>query len=318
MKLDIFGRLALASLLAVTAPALACDVCAIYTAANQRTEHNGFLLGVGEQYTHFGTLSESGSEVPNTAHQYLDSAVTQLFAGYNFTSRFGVQVTLPVISRTFRRPENGRNESGRLGGIGDLSLTGHFVPFDFATERSVFRLTLLGGVKFPTGDPDRIKEELSESPSTGGVQSGIHGHDLALGSGSYDGLVGGSLFWSRDRFFVTAAGQYSIRSRGAFDYRYANDLSWLGGPGYYVLLEHGYSLALQVVLSGESKGKDDLAGVPADDTGVTALYVGPACSVTWGGRLSADIGVDVPVLQHNTSLQLLPDVRVRGGITWSF
>jgi len=225
---------------------------------------------------------------------------------------------LPVIARSFRRPENGRNEQGSLGGIGDLALTGHFVPFDLATERSVFRFTLLGGVKFPTGNPDRIKEELSESESTGGVRSGIHGHDLALGSGSYDGLVGGSLFWSWDRFFVTAAGQYSIRSRGAFDYRYANDLSWLGGPGYYVLLEHGYSLALQVVLSGETKGKDDLAGVPADDTGVTALYAGPACSVTWGGRLGAEIGVDVPFVQHNTSLQLLPDVRVRGGITWSF
>lgn len=343
MRSPSAGRLALAGFLALAlgTPAAACDVCAVYAATSARSERVGLHLGVGEQFTHFGTLRDDSEKVDNTAGQYLNSSVTQLFAGYNFTSRLGVQLTLPLIARSFRRPEGGKMQSGSENGPGDLSLTGHLVAFDFATERSVFRFTVLGGVKFPTGSPDRIGEELEEEPAAagalhhevgehgprhaahdeataGGVESGIHGHDLALGSGSYDGLVGGSLFWSYDRWFLTAGGQYAIRGRGAFDYRYANDLTWTGGPGYFVFLDHGTSVALQAVVSGETKGKDDLAGEPAGDTGVTAVYAGPGVSITWASRLAAEVAVDFPALQHNTALQLMPDVRARAGLTWSF
>ena len=51
---------------------------------------------------------------------------------------------------------------------------------------------------------------------------------------------------------------------------------------------------------------------------MTALYVGPGVSFTWAARLGAELAVDLPVIQHNTSLQLVPDVRVRGGLTWTF
>jgi hypothetical protein len=317
MRPDLSRRLAFIGLLAFGAPTFACDVCAVYSAASATSERSGLQLGVAEQFTHFGTLRDNGHEVDNTADQYLDSSITQLFVGYNFNSRVGVQVTLPLIARRFRRPAGGRMQSGSENGPGDLSLVGHLVAWDFATERSVMRFTLLGGVKFPTGNSDRIGEELHEEESPG-VQSGIHGHDLALGSGSYDGLVGGTLFWSHDRLFVTTSTQYAIRSRGSFGYRYANELTWAGGPGYFVYLDHGWSVAVQGVFSGETKGKDDLNGEPAGDTGVTALYLGPQFSMTWGGQLALEMGVDVPVLQHNTSLQLLPDVRARGGLVWSF
>ena len=71
-------------------------------------------------------------------------------------------------------------------------------------------------------------------------------------------------------------------------------------------------------MSGETKGNDKQQGVQLDDTAVTALYVGPGLSATWGTALSAELAVDLPVLQRNTSLQLVPDVRVRGGLTWRF
>ena len=81
MTFEFAGRLALAGLLGATAPALACDVCAIYTATSQRVERTGLHLGVAEQYTHFGTLRDGSHEVANTADQRLDSSVTQLFVG---------------------------------------------------------------------------------------------------------------------------------------------------------------------------------------------------------------------------------------------
>jgi hypothetical protein len=146
----------------------------------------------------------------------------------------------------------------------------------------------------------------------------LHGHDLTLGSGSFDGIVGGQIFWSWRRLFVSGALQYAARTEGAFQYQFANDLSWVGGPGFYALLAHDYSLGLQAVLSGETKGNDTQQGRKTNDTAITALYVGPGMNLTWRTSLSTEIALDLPVIQHNTSLQLVPDLRVRAGLTWRF
>jgi hypothetical protein len=321
--------------------ASACDICAIYTATEQSEARTGFRLGFAEQYTHFGTERLGGEEVTLPAKEWMNSSVTQFLLGYTFSPRFGLQLNVPLIDRIFRRIHNHRIDDGSVTGLGDLALTANVLAFSRVSEESVFRFSLLGGIKFPTGDPALLAEELAApitaastarrapSPQHAGgsahaasdqlpEQGGLHGHDLALGSGSYDGIVGGQLFWSWHRAFATAAMQYSIRGAGSFQYHFANDLTWLGGPGMFVLLEHEYSLGVQAVLSGETKGNDTQAGVKANDTAMTALYVGPGVSFTWGTSLGADLAVDVPVLQHNTSLQLVPDVRVRGGLTWRF
>jgi hypothetical protein len=42
----------------------------------------------------------------------------------------------------------------------------------------------LGGAKFPSVDSSRLKEEFHEIEIEGTPESGIHGHDLTLGTGS--------------------------------------------------------------------------------------------------------------------------------------
>ena len=332
-----------AALAALASAAAACDVCAVYTATEVGERRTGFRLGVAEQVTNFTTLQRDGREVPNPGNEWLTSSITQVVLGYTFGPRVGVQLNLPFITRQFHRHEGDRLAHGDETGFGDLSLLAHVLAASHVTERSVFRFSVLGGLKLPSGSTGRLKEELSEGPATpaalgtrtafaqhaaggsgGGSAdvhahvSGIHGHDLALGSGSVDGIFGGQLFWSWQRFFFTATGQYALRTEGDIGYRYADELSWTGGPGVFALLEHDHTLGLQAVVSGESKGKDSLRGVPADDTGVTALYAGPGVLFTWGSSLSADLTADLPVLQHNTALQIVPDYRLRGGLTWRF
>jgi len=327
-------------------PAAACDVCAIYTATEMGESRTGFRLGVAEQFSFFNTIKQDGEEIGNPADEYVNSSITQVLFGYGVTPRFGLQLNLPIIARQFRRLDHDGNiEHGNEDGFGDMSLIGHYLVWSDVRETTVFSFNVLGGLKFPTGNPDRLGDELAEQeeveaeaalrtaarrirprhtgphPAPGGgpaVVSGVHGHDLALGSGSWDGVIGASVFWSWQRFFVTAATQFAIRSEGAFDYQFADDLTWLGGPGVYALLEHNYSLGLQAVLSGETKGKDTQQGVRLDDTGITALYAGPALTFTWGTSLAADFTVDLPAIQDNTSVQIVPDYRLRGGLVWRF
>jgi hypothetical protein len=293
---------------ACTQPVLGCDLCSVYAATEaQAGSGKGFFGGVAEQFTHFGTVQEDGHKVASEG-QYIDSSVAQVFAGYNFNNNVGVQLNLPVIYRAF----GSETIHGTELGIGDVSLVGTFTPYRHLSERFNFSWTLLGGVKFPTGDSSRLNTPDSELPE------GIGGHDLALGSGSYDGLVGTGVSGRWKRLFASASLQYAIRSEGDFQHQYANDLTWFGGPGVYLVLGHQYTLSLQAVVSGETKGKDTFSGVPDGDSAETLVYLGPQVNLTWGSRLAVVAGVDLPVSRDNSGLQVLPDYRVRGAVTLRF
>jgi hypothetical protein len=321
-------------LLAAAVDAGACDICAVYTATELREAKVGFRAGVAEQFTYYGTLQRDGEEIPNPNDEFLRSSITQVVLGYQLHPRAGVQLNLPLISRTFRRLGADGVARGDETGVGDLSLLANVLAFDRVSERSVFRFTVLGGLKLPSGDSSRLGEEAAEGDEAGHAEagphpalahvvgpeaaSGVHGHDLALGSGSVDGIVGGSLFWSWRRAFVTASGQYAIRTEGDFDYRYANDLTWLAGPGAFAVLTHDWTVTVQALVAGETKGKDEIDGVAADDTGITSLFAGPGFALTWGTSLHAELAADLPVVRHNTAVQVVPDYRLRGAFTWRF
>jgi len=133
-----------------------------------------------------------------------------------------------------------------------------------------------------------------------------------------DYIVDTSLFARYKRAFVSANVQYAIRTKGDFDYRYANDLIWSGGPGVYLVLESEWTLSMQMNVSGEYKPRDTFQGDKAEDTGMKAVYLGPELSVSWQGKLSAEMGVDFSVDIENAALQLVPDYRAHAGVTWRF
>lgn len=314
--------LSILSTFAVATPALACDICSVYSAGQAHGElGKGLYAGAAGQFTHFGTLQFEGARALDAFGQRLDSSITQALLGYNFTERFGLQFNLPIVHRSFRRPDDaGGVDRGTVTGPGDAALTGHVVAVNHEKRDFTFRANVLAGVKFPTGSTRRLHEEVDEfnSTATPPIDSGIHGHDLTLGSGSFDGLVGASLFTRCHRVFFSAQAQYAFRSTGDFDYRFANDLTWSGGPGLLAVLHDKHTLALQAVVSGETKERDIFMGMKADDTGITSVFLGPQINYTWSDKLSLELGVDVPMVLRNTDLQAVPDYRVRGALTWHF
>ena len=342
----------------------ACDVCGCYTPNQElnsepfHPRQGGFYLAAAEQYTFFGTTKFSGREVPNAADQYEQSSITQVIGGYNFNDRLGVQINAPLIDREYKRPAGFVNERGTVSGLGDMSLLFNFVavhteanpgsstvlpqhargkdggkdnpPPGFAHRDGgrprdfTFTLNLIAGIKFPTGRASRIKEEFNEVEIEGATPSGIHGHDLALGSGSYDAVLGAGGFARYKAGFFQASAQYTVRTTGAYDYRYANDVSFDAGPGYFLLRDREFgklgplTLGAQFVVSGEHKNRDTFRGEIAEDTGVTALYVGPRVLAAVGSRVVAEAGADLPVLVDNTSFQVVPSYRVRAGFSVKF
>ena len=303
---------------ASVSPVAACDFCSVSCVCDTQGANKGFFSGATEQFTHFGSMQLDGHKVDNETGQWLDSSITQVFAGYNFTKRFGVQFNLPFIHREFKRPEGFAMDRGHESGLGDASLTGNFVVFEKRSEVFTVRWSLLGGIKLPTGSSTRITEELSEVGFPGAPESGIHGHDLALGSGSVDGIIGSGVFARWKHLLVTASLQYNARTKGDYDYQFANDLTWSVAPGGYLILNENHSLALQLLISGEDKGKDTFQGASAPDTAMTSVYLGPQLTYTWSEKLSAQVGVDLPVLLDNSALQAVPDYRIRAAVSWRF
>jgi hypothetical protein len=341
------SRVALLSLLSLAAAsrALACDLCGCYLPTQELAgpQHRpvGFYAGVAEQFTHFGTLQFNHREVENPTDQELDSSITQLVLGAVFLDhRLALQVNVPLIYRSYKRPEGFEIEHGHESGLGDVSLLANFVAFrkdalfhespgglakdgktalagapgepDFSTT-----LNLIAGVKFPTGDSRRLKEEFNEVEVEGAPESGIHGHDLTLGTGSYDAIFGAQFFVRYKEVFFEADTQFTLRGDGRHSYHFANDLSWSAGPGFYIYRQGRRSVGLECVVSGESKNTDRFQGRVAEDTGITSLYVGPRVTAQLGG-LSADIGLDIPVIMNTTKLQLVPDYRIRAGFSYHF
>ena len=297
-------------------PVLACDFCAVYAATEaQGGSGKGFFAGLAEQYTYFNTFQSDGHNRPNPDAEHLGSLMSQTFIGYNFNDRIGVQFNLPVIYREWaaisETPGVGRVHDSELG-LGDAMLLGNFRLYKKRTTDFTFNWNGLAGVKFPTGNADHL------NPAEEDFAAGIGGHDLALGSGSFDGDVGTDIFARWKKVFLTAGTQYAIRSEGAFKYQFANDLSWSGGPGVYLALKDDYTLSFQAIVSGEYKGEDTINGVATDDTAETSVYLGPQFNFTWGSRLSADLGADLPVSIHSSGEQIVPTWRIRAAVTWRF
>jgi hypothetical protein len=297
----------------------ACDLCAVYNADAARGKGNaGFHLAIAEQFSHSGTLQHDSQEIHDSTGQYRDSSITSLILGYNFTPRWGVSLNIPYIHRSFKRAEGFEVERGTESGLGDLTLIGRWLALHKTEHEFSYSLTVLGGVEFPTGDPDRLREEVNEVEIPGAPPSGVHGNDLALGSGSYDGIAGlsGSVGWRR--FLFTADAQYFIRSQGEFDYQFGNELSVSGGPGFFILFDETKTLLLQGFFSYETKGRDSIDGDKRDDGISSAWYAGPALIFTWGERFSATLNLDIPLRITNHEFQTVPDYRARAGIAWHF
>ena len=148
--------------------------------------------------------------------------------------------------------------------------------------------------------------------------SGVHQHALSPGSGSFDGIFGvtGNARWKR--WFFGAQFQYYLRTEGDASFEYGDELMVSGGPGAYLLLGRRYTLSLQANANYDTQARSAILGQESNRTGLTAWYLGPVVSFTYGDHFSANAGVDIPLVIWNRGYQSVPDYRLHAGVTWRF
>jgi hypothetical protein len=329
------------ALSALAGPGLACELCAIYNSSNALEKSGrGFLFTVAEQFISSHTTQLNGEEVRFTRPDYLDSSITHLVPGYNFSQLFGVSLNTPIVYRSFQRtdlrysltaPPVLFTEKGTEFGLGDLALIGRMTLFRKTQMKQGWVVNLLAGIKFPTGNTDRLKDEVEQArifdsfvpPGTqhdplGHSISGVHQSDISPGSGSFDGILGMTVNARWEKWIFNTQVQYYLRTEGESSFQYGDELMVSGGPGRYLLLRDELTLSLQVNAAYETEARDHLLGRESDQTGQSVWYLGPQLNLTWGRHSSANLGVDVPLLISNNGLQIVPDYRVHAGLTWQF
>jgi hypothetical protein len=335
-------RLTAALLLLIFCPAApACELCAVYNAGNALGESGGgCTLAVSEQFIPFRTSQNEGEETSFHNPSYVDSSITHLVPTYNFSPRFGISLNLPLTYLDFKRrdirysttePSKIVTETGTEFGLSDISLIGRVTVFQKRSMKFGLLVNLLAGVKFPTGDTDRLKDEVEQArifnlflpPGTphdplGHSAASVHQHNLALGSGSYDGVFGATVNSRWQRWFFNAQFQYYLRTEGEATFHYGDEMMISGGPGGFLLLDKWYTLSLQANAVYDTMARDELLGEVSDRTGSTAWYFGPLVNFTWGDHFSANAGIDIPLRIENNGFQSVPDYRVHGGLSWRF
>ena len=315
----------------------ACDLCAIYRAADAKGEYSsGFNVSIAEQFIPYRTEQFNGVTFKRPDPEYLDRSMTHVVLGWNATETLGFSANLPIVHLRyqFTQVEDGFTPEPIRGtdtGLGDLAFVGRWQAINKSTADAGFVLNVLGGVKLPTGESSALDRQESSidryegivgpghnHDSLGQVLSGIHLHDLALGSGSVDGVFGlaGQVRWKR--IFLNHQWQYYLRTEGAGNYRFANEFIASGGPGGFLWLNKSGSLSLQFNTVYDTRGADEFRGRASVHTGMTAWYAGPQVVLTLGGNFSAVASVDLPIRIAARGFQHVPDYRLNGSINWRF
>lgn len=317
-----------AMLAASPRPTGACDLCAINSATTDRSQASGFVLMLGEQYisAHTSQYQSEVLDVPDP--EYLDSSITHIIPGYNFTPDFGLNLNVPIVRRDFRTYDavTGNFSDGRAQGLGDISLIARWTPWSQQTMTRSFRVNLLAGIKMPTGDSRYVREDVAQHKTLDAIYgtghdhafNAVHLHDISLGSGSVDAVFGLTATARYKRVFINAEAQYYLRTQGESDFQFGDTVMISGGPGAYLVLRKNFTLNLQAVARYENTESASYSGVPSSQTGMREIYAGPQLTLTASRHFSAQVGGDIPIDIRNKGFQVVPDYRVHGAVTWSF
>lgn len=319
----------------------ACDLCAVYRASDaDGANASGIVVSLAEQFIPYRTLQFESKEVSAANPDYLDSSITHFVFGYNFTPKWGLSLNVPLTHLEFKRtdfrystggPPTLFTEESSETGIGDVSLIGRATLFQKSEMDHSIQINLLAGVKLPTGDSDRLAEEMDQMriyntllpPNTphdplGHSIAAVHPHSISLGSGSVDGIFGITVNTRWKRIFLNGQAQYYLRTEGRSGFKYGDELLLSGGPGVFLWLDKSGSASLQANIIYDQMGRDKLDGITSYRTGSTAWYLGPILNMTWGDRLTANAGVEFPLQIKNGGYQVVPDYRLHGGASWRF
>lgn len=320
--------LALVTMMAMgSSPLYACDPCGMNNSVQVPgvmnslrsigLRPNAWTLGVSEQFNTYKVRGENELRTTESDLELIRNlSVSQFTAAYNVSSQLAFQINAPLVVRNYDHFERFAKVRDTEAGLGDMSFLSTYSPYSWSDVESRVFVAGFGGIKAPTGDTGSLTRIVSDDGSSASTQ--IQGRGLTLGTGSVDVPLGLVAYGRSGRLQIFSSAQYTIRTEGAADYQFADDLSWSAAPGWLFILGEEKSLATSLVVSGERKGGDHVNGELLPKTAVNNVYMGPEVFYSITGRLSVLLGVDLPISIDVGGAAVKPETRSRAMVSVAF
>jgi hypothetical protein len=305
----------------------ACDPCGTHASVQipglmnaMRTtglQAGAWTVSTQEQLSTFDIQGENDLRTTETDLELIKTlSVTQLSVAYNVSSEVALQINTPFIIRSYDHFERYRMVRDTESGLGDISLLSTWSPYSYTDVNTRVFVAAMAGVKLPTGDTGSLKRIASVDAADAATE--IQGRGLTLGTGSVDVPLGLVSYLRRGKVVLFTGAQYTIRTEGAADYQFANDLNWSLAPGWLFVMSEDQNLTASVVFSGENKGSDHLDGELLPRTASNNLYLGPELFYSLNNRISVQLAFDLPVATDVGGAAVKPETRSRASVSWSF
>lgn len=325
--------LLVSSLSLFTPSARACDTCSLVNIARSQGPQEGSLsLAVYEEFSSYRLDKEESSE-PESGEELRGISNTQLSVSYDLTKDISVALSLPILFRDVDSYSNYRAQRETKSGIGDMVISTSYYPYVDRRENGGTFFGLTAGLKLPTGDSGSLDSSDTENQATRRevisarsvseshlahpvITGASSGQVLSEGSGSFDYIFGASFWFRRSRLLLPSYAQYTLRSEGDFDYRFADDLIVNFSPGYLFYLEQSKGFALHLSATFENKGSDRQNARSVSDTAFSDFYLGPQLTAFMDRNWTADLGVDWALSSSAHEGRTEPDYRLRAGLNY--
>lgn len=283
----------------------ACDFClAAQGISPLEVGSSGMRIDV--RYLSVGTLYQDGLKTSNTDRE-LETHLTQQYSFfYSLTSSVSLSALIPMPRRHSEQVSNqGQMITGDQFGVGDVAFLARYKPFVGHGMESTYILSLVGGVKLPTGRTD-------------GHDSQGHLLDahIQLGSGSTDILLGASGFAAvgRTAFIINFLGGFS--GTGSNGHQFGNTLNYDATVRYAILPDDFDSPQLFATLSliGELRAHERQDGAVDENSGGNVVYASPGIQLFVTPALTFELSYQQSIIHGLYGQQLGEDYRFVSGI----
>ncbi len=267
---------------------------------------------VGSSKAFVGAIPEDHDEVQTLNERN----VLQLHFG--IVNNFALGVEVPFIHREHSHIDHPNGESvwqsWNFSGLGDVIVSGQ-VAIVLPSEEFEPSLSIIGGVKFPTGVTEAKNNDGEEAELT--IQPGTGSHDGFLGVNFRQTLLSvPTLSGLYSALPIIVGITYQVNGRGKDDYRVGN-----------ILLAHvatSYQFARRASLLLQANGRiQDFAdvgstGEPRENTGGAWIYLSPGISLQPSDAFSGTSYIQLPLYQNVHGIQQTARFNLLFSLSYTF
>ena len=260
----------------------------------------GWLLTAGYEYERREGLRHGSDRVSDPLDRRLVDHTFALGAHYGLRYDLQLSAIVPYISRTLTLDDPAGPDRVSEEGWGDAALVAKWRYLRLDDVGRATNFAVLAGLELPTGDTDLSVDD----PTVG--------HDLQVGSGSWDPSIGTAVTHEPGRWRFNAAVLYQWKGEGTRNFKEGDEFfaELAAGNRFWLEPYPGPFMRFDALLRYRREWRSREDGDVVHDSGGDLLTVGATLAFRPRPTIDLQLFVEYPVYQSLEGTQLEEDLSV--------